>query len=162
MAPYGEEGLSRQAYRPGFDVECCSGNVHRMFPNYISRMWMNGDEHEIVAALYGPSEYRTEINGTKVCITEDTSYPFSGKITFRFALDGAPVRIPFTMRIPSWVENAKLTVNAEQPKEYHAGGFSTIERRFKDGDVVELDIDMKPRAEKRTDEIGRASCRERV
>ncbi|MFR8555095.1 MAG: hypothetical protein ACLVEU_17955 [Bacteroides cellulosilyticus] len=112
---------------------------------------MNGDEHEIVAALYGPSEYRTEINGTKVCITEDTSYPFSGKITFRFALDGAPVRIPFTMRIPSWVENAKLTVNAEQPKEYHAGGFSTIERRFKDGDVVELDIDMKPRAEKRTD-----------
>lgn len=60
MAPYGEEGLSRQAYRPGFDVECCSGNVHRMFPNYISRMWMNGDEHEIVAALYGPSEYRTE------------------------------------------------------------------------------------------------------
>ena len=56
MAPYGEEGLSRQAYRPGFDVECCSGNVHRMFPNYISRMWMNGDEHEIVAALYGPSE----------------------------------------------------------------------------------------------------------
>ena len=151
MAPYGEEGLSRQAYRPGFDVECCSGNVHRIFPNYISRMWMNGDEHEIVAALYGPSEYRTEINGTKVCITEDTSYPFSGKITFRFALDGAPVRIPFTMRIPSWVENAKLTVNAEQPKEYHAGGFSTIERRFKDGDVVELDIDMKPRAEKRTD-----------
>ena len=41
MAPYGEEGLSRQAYRPGFDVECCSGNVHRMFPNYISRMWVN-------------------------------------------------------------------------------------------------------------------------
>lgn len=45
----------------------------------------------------------------------------------------------------------KVDSQCRTAEEYHAGGFSTIERRFKDGDVVELDIDMKPRAEKRTD-----------
>ena len=144
-AAYGEEGLSRQAYRPGFDVECCSGNVHRMFPNFISRMWMRGADNAVVAALYGPSEYVTTIEGSKVSITEDTMYPFSGKITFRFSTDGDGIEFPFIFRIPDWAESCDVTVNGSEKLHYTESGFESILRKFRTGDIVELEIGMTPR-----------------
>lgn len=144
-ATYGEEGLSRQAYRPGFDVECCSGNVHRMFPNFISRMWMRGADNAVVAALYGPSEYVTTIEGSKVSITEDTMYPFSGKITFRFSTDGDGIEFPFIFRIPDWAESCDVTVNGSEKLHYTESGFESILRKFRTGDIVELEIGMTPR-----------------
>lgn len=144
MASYGDDGLSRQAYRPGFDVECCSGNVHRMFPNYISRMWMRDSEGGIVAALYGPSSFDAKIKGRAVSVVEDTDYPFSGKISFRFSMDD-DVEFPFTLRIPYWSAKATLTINGDKVEGVTSGKFVTLDRKFEDGDVVELSLEMEPR-----------------
>lgn len=75
-ADYGEEGLLRQAYRSGFDTECCSGNVHRMFPNYVSRMWLRDSRGGIVAALYAPGRLSTQVEDCSVAVLERTDYPF--------------------------------------------------------------------------------------
>lgn len=147
-APYGEEGLSRQAYRPGFDVECCTGNVHRIFPNFASRMWMKDPEGGIVAVFYSPSVLKTKAGKENIPIEieELTDYPFSGKIKFKFRSDRA-VEFPFSVRVPYWAKNAKITVNKEQALIVEKNTFYKIERKFNPGDEITLELPMEVRKE---------------
>lgn len=144
IAPYGEEGAARQAYRPGFDTECCSGNVHRMFPNYVSRMWMRDNDGGIVAALYGPSSFSAETDGKKVTVRQITDYPFSGEIEFLFDME-SPAKTAFTFRVPLWAEGATVSVNGGEAESIAAGTFHRIERKFRDGDKIVLSLPMEPR-----------------
>lgn len=145
-ADYGEEGLFRQAYRPGFDTECCSGNVHRMFPNYASRMWLRDVRGGIAAALYAPGRIATQVGGCPVTVTERTDYPFRSGIEFGFECREA-VKFPFSVRIPAWAEGASVRVNDEPAVGAAAGSFHTVERTFRSGDRITLDLPMRPRME---------------
>lgn len=133
-------GSTWMAYRPVHQTECCSGNVHRIMPNYVSRMWMRGDDNAVVAALYGPSTFSTIVDGKSVSIKEQTAYPFDESIKFEFDVKGKAV-FPFSLRIPSWCSNAAITING---KEYNGeivcGEFVTIDRKWKKGDIVVLTL----------------------
>lgn len=143
-ADYGVEGLARQAYRPGFDTECCSGNVHRMFPNFVSRMWMRTENDGVVAVLYSPSCFETIIKGRSVRIEESTDYPFSDVVEFRFNLDRT-VKFPFVFRIPEWAEGASYSINGGVGKTVEAGSFHTVDRKFNSGDVIRIHLPNNPR-----------------
>ena len=75
-------GTTWMQYRPTHETECCAGNVNRILPNYISRMWLKDKDGGSVAALYGPSE--VDFGWAK--IKEETDYPFDGKVVFRNGL----------------------------------------------------------------------------
>lgn len=139
-----KRGSTWMAYRPTHETECCAGNMHRMMPNFAARLWMRGKEDAIVAAMYAPSEIDFKVDGADCHITEDTYYPFSGEISFRFSMSEAK-RLPFTFRIPGWCKRYTLHVNgAAMPATYPSGTFATLEREFKDGDVVTLNLEMTP------------------
>lgn len=140
-----KRGSTWMAYRPTHETECCAGNMHRMMPNFASRLWMRGQDEAIVAAMYAPSEIDFKVGTTQCHIAEETYYPFSGDIAFRFTLSEAK-RFPFTFRIPGWCSQYTLKVNGqEQPATYPAGSFATLDREFCDGDVVTLSLQMTPR-----------------
>ena len=120
-------GKTWMQYRPTHETECCAGNVHRILPNYVSRMWLKDTKGDPVAALYGPSE--VDFGWAK--IKEETAYPFDGKITFRFSVK-EPGEHTFTYRVPGWCKRAD------------AGKFVTVRRAFKDGEAIELDFPMEP------------------
>ena len=131
-------GMTWMAYRPVHETECCIGNIHRLLPNYVSRMWLRGPEKEIVAALYGPSDYAFE-GGV---IHEETAYPFSEDIAFRFDLPKR-TKVAFRFRIPLWCKEAEVLVNGEkQSLEATPGTFVTLDRTWRDGDVVSLRLPM--------------------
>jgi uncharacterized protein len=52
--PKGRGGF-KMAYQPnpGKRVACCGDNVHRIFPNYTIRMWMQAEDGGLAAVLYG-------------------------------------------------------------------------------------------------------------
>ncbi|MEG0992925.1 MAG: glycoside hydrolase family 127 protein [Bacteroidales bacterium] len=137
-------GSTWMAFRPTHETECCAGNIHRLMPNYISRMWMRDKENAIVAALYGPSKVSFELgNGAKCQITENTRYPFNDKISFDFGLD-KEAKFPFRLRIPSWCDNAEILVNGERWQGTPAKDkFITLDRVFKDGDQIIVRFDME-------------------
>lgn len=131
-------GSTWQAYRPIHQTECCVGNVHRIVPNYVSRMWMRGEKNEIVSALYGPSE--VECDGLK--IEEKTEYPFGNVIKFVFHCDKPQKKI-FTFRVPACCKTAEVTINGKAANlELKKGEFASIRRTFKEGDEVELVLEM--------------------
>ena len=132
-------GTTWMQYRPTHETECCAGNVNRIVPNYLSRMWLKDAKGRPVAALYGPSE--VDYGWAK--IKEETCYPFDGKITFRFSVK-EPTDSAFTYRVPSWCKGgATIRVNCKRCICDAPGKFATIERKFSDGDVIELDFPME-------------------
>lgn len=134
-------GLARNAYRTTHNTECCAGNVHRIMPNYVSRMWMRDKEGDLVASLYGPSEIDTD----KVMIEEMTQYPFKDTISFLFH-PRTKEKMGFSFRIPLWCRKASVSINGK-PVELEGDNtkYHKICRRFREGDRLDLVLDMPVR-----------------
>jgi hypothetical protein len=142
---YFYRGFEWMSYRPRPGTQCCTGNVNRIMPNYVSRMWLTDGKGGIVAALYGPSEVTIPLGlqGEMVTILEQTTYPFSDRIIFRFKME-QPVEFRFQFRIPGWCQNPKITLNGkEQPLDIKTGQFAVIKRTFSDGDRIRLNLPME-------------------
>lgn len=135
--------MDSYAYRDiGHDVLCCVGNSNRIIPNYIMHMWMKTKENGLVALLYGPSVLNTEINNTSVEIQSETDYPFNEIIKMMIRIDGE-VTFPLMLRLPAWCPNPSIRVNGKLfIMEPAKNGFLTIDRTWKTGDRIELELPM--------------------
>ena len=131
-------------FRSDHSAQCCTGNVHRILPNYLMRMWMLNEDKSPSAVLYGPSEYSGTFNGVDYKIYETTDYPCEQTIEFRFSVNSA-LEMPFTFRIPQWCKSPIVKLNG---KEYSMpevnNGFATISRTWNDGDTFTLELPMEP------------------
>ena len=130
-------GLTWMQYRPIHETECCIGNLHRYFPNYVARMWMKDRKGQPVAALYGPSSVEYDLGkGITVRIEEKTAYPFEEQVRFEFSFfkNGKPfakaVDMDFTYRIPGWVKGQEA-------------GFKTVSKQWKTGDSFSVELPME-------------------
>lgn len=136
---------ARMAYLPGHDVECCTGNVNRFMPYYAEQMWLGTPGNGLVAALLGPSSVDARVGdgNTPVTVVEETEYPFSEKIDFRFQM-GKPVCFPFYMRIPEWCKKPELFVNGKKLNEaVIPGSFFKLTRTFQNNDHITLLLPME-------------------
>jgi uncharacterized protein len=142
-ALYGPNSDHRPEY--AFITACCAGNVARMLPTYVQRMWMSTAADGLAAVLFGPSSV-TAVVGRKqqtVEIVEETSYPFSERITFRISCEGA-VEFPLHIRIPGWCKGPRLTMNGKPlTLPVAESGFVVLDRAHANGDVITLDIPME-------------------
>jgi hypothetical protein len=130
---------------PGEHASCCGGNVHRLMPNYLIRMWMESNDGGLIAALYGPSAIKTAAGPGRVPmeVLETTGYPFDEEITFSFNT-AEPVTFPFSLRIPNWCRKPNLSVNGvPTPLPAARSGYATLHREFKTGDKLVLHLQMK-------------------
>jgi hypothetical protein len=142
-----EHGGRMMAYQPnpGQHTACCGGNVHRLLPNYVMRMWMRSPDGGLAATLYGPSTVNAEVGAdrTPVEIEQRTSYPFDELIEFTFKGKHA-VSFPLRLRIPAWCSEPRVAINGANAKMPAAqNGFITLRRSFKPGDRVTLALPMK-------------------
>lgn len=138
-------GLEWMSYRPRPGTQCCPGEVNRIMPNYMARMWMRDEKGGIVAALYGPSHITFRPKGATqdVTISQETHYPFSEMIEFQMEM-AEEMKFPFTLRVPGWCKKAKLNINGvEQKCELKKGSFITIARTWKPSDRVTLHLPME-------------------
>lgn len=138
-----KHGSTWMAYRPTHETECCSGNVNRMLPNFLCRMWMTDSEGGAVAALYGPSKATFPTAKGDITIQCETNYPFSETLKFQVSgVEGAS--IPLTLRIPAWCSNASLAINGTLVNLFmQSGSFVKVASAVKNGDVITLTLPMQ-------------------
>lgn len=138
-------GQDRMAYRVAHGPACCNGNMNRMIPLFCSRQWMKKGDNGIVAAMYAPSSFTTKLKGSKneITIQEETNYPFEEMIRFRMKMKRS-TPFSFWLRIPQWCKGASITVNGQAADIVcKAGTFVEVQRKFSDGDIIELKLPMK-------------------
>lgn len=141
-----EHGGRKMAFQPnpGQETACCGGNVHRLYPNYVIRMWMKDTNGGLAAVWYGPSRVKAVVGAAmkEVEIVQETDYPFGEQIAFKLQMDG-PVHFPLSLRIPEWCSAPRVDVNGQAFSPWMHEGFATIARRFEPGDTVTLTLPMK-------------------
>ena len=135
-------------FTPNFP--CCLANMHSPWPRYVESMWMATADKGLVAVAYGPCRFNAKVAGGKpVEIIEETDYPFSDrvKVTVRCK---EPLSFPLHFRIPSWANQAEVSVAGEpMPSQPQSGTTCRVEREWKDGEVITLNFNYKVRAETR-------------
>jgi hypothetical protein len=140
-------GNGWMAYQPnpGEGTACCGGNVHRIFPNYVLRMWTKTNDGGLAAVLYGPSKVNATVGteGRQIEIVQTTNYPFDEDIHFKINTSTA-VTFPLSLRVPDWCGEPRLTVNGHVASATRSDkGFLILRRRFNPGDQVTLTLPMK-------------------
>lgn len=134
MITGGERGFSDK-----FDsFWCCVGSgmeAHAQFGDSI--YWQDGQS--LYVNLYIPSTLDWKQGG--LGLTLDSGVPLNGQVRLQVTRveDVAPQRL--LLRIPAWSEGRfVLKVNGRKASSTLKNGYALLERRWKAGDVVELDL----------------------
>lgn len=127
-----------------FSSRCCQHNHGFAWPYYAEHLLLATPDNGIAAVLYNSCEAKALVaKGKAITIVEDTDYPFDSKIMFSISVEGDTVKFPFYMRIPSWTDGASVSINGKMiSQELISGKYLCIDRIWKSGDIVELNLPM--------------------
>jgi uncharacterized protein len=123
---------------------CCTSNMHQGWTKFTSHLWYQTADGGVAALAYSPCELSTEVGVAKtaVLIKEVTNYPFDDKINFEVSTKKA-VEFPLTLRIPSWCEEAVITLNGRQLRTAAGSQVISINRIWENLDKVTLQLPMQ-------------------
>jgi hypothetical protein len=124
---------------------CCTANLHQGWPKLVRSMWMAPSEGGLAAVVWGPCTVAHEVDGVRVRLDVETAYPFDETITIRVSA-ASPVELPLSLRIPGWCAAPQLTVNGQAVGSITSQGWLRLDRRWEDGDALELRLPMQVQA----------------
>ena len=125
------------------DTYCCPCNFRRIIGELPMMVYYQGDGG-VMVNLYTPSKASVTLRGDLTLdVRQETDYPNLGHVVL-YLNPSRKAHFPLRLRIPRWCsESVTLTVNGQAvPGAIPAGRFHTLEREWKAGDRVELDLPM--------------------
>jgi hypothetical protein len=137
---------------------CCVNNYRRIVSELPSMVYYRAGKG-VAVNLYSTSKASiARDDGSWIAVQQETDYPNSGRVVIRVD-PSEPAAVPLKLRIPSWCRSATVLVNG---KPWDAtctpGAFAVIERLWKAGDQVILDLPMEWRlVQGRQRQAGRAA-----
>jgi DUF1680 family protein len=151
-----------------FGCACCPSNLARLIPQVSGYMYTHTDD-EIYLGLYGSSRTEIPLAGGDVTIEQKSDYPFDGSVRLKIE-PSIDQQFALKLRIPTWARERfvpgqlyhyidalepkwTLKINGKSVDASPAKGFATVERTWKAGDTVELDLPMPIRYSKAIDQV---------
>lgn len=126
---------------------CCPPNTLRTLceaQDYAYSIGKGG----VYVNLYGGNTLNTNIEGIgEITLTQKTDYPWDGAVNISVDKLKGKKQFEIKLRVPDWcTEGAKITVNGEEQNiEAKAGTYATVNRTWKKGDVVSINMPMRTR-----------------
>ncbi|UCE46971.1 MAG: glycoside hydrolase family 127 protein, partial [Phycisphaerales bacterium] len=131
---------------PGRRMICCPTNLMRTVASWHNYLY-NIDDKGFWIHHYGANVFDGELaDGRGLKFTQETDYPWDGKV--RITLDAVEADRAFSirLRIPGWAQDAKLTVNGRAAgADCKPASYAAVERNWAAGDVIELQMRMPVR-----------------
>ena len=145
---------------PWFGTACCPSNMARLLPQ-VQGMTYAHDKQNLYFAMYADTSTKINIAGTELKVSQSTNYPNEGLIKINLEPE-EPVTFSIHLRIPTWTgeqfvpgklykyinkntEKWKVSVNGKIINPKVELGFAVIERLWKKGDQVILELPMPTR-----------------
>lgn len=134
------ESVGTHHRKPWYGCACCPSQICRFLPsigNYIygvsnDAVWVN---------LYMGNTAEVKVGKKNVTLTQKTDYPWDGAIALTVGTK-SPVQTQMRLRIPDWCKNYTLAVNGKAVEAPVEKGYAVIDRKWKNGDTIELVLDM--------------------
>jgi len=145
---------------PWFGTACCPSNIARLMPQ-VSGMMYAYTAKEIFVSLYASNTTVIPLEKGNVSLIQSTDYPFEGSVKLKLELDKAQ-QFALKLRIPTWarsnqivpgelykyakeksVPDWSLKINGVNQKVELVKGFAVIDRKWKNGDEVTLELPLE-------------------
>ncbi len=150
--------VGQHARSPWFGCACCPGNVTRFMASVPGYIYAHRDD-EIYVNLFIANEAKIELKDRVVKIQQETQYPWEGSIKISVEPEIENDKFSIFLRIPGWTQNqpvpsdlyhfldsndepATLKVNDEPVSVQLKNGYAEINRKWKNGDVISLQLPM--------------------
>ena len=132
-----------QAREGSPELNCCSVNGPRGL-GMVSDWALMRCRGGLVLNWYGPSTMKVRLSsGITVELTQKTEYPRTGKITLNVS-PSRSAQLALKLRIPYWSAKTSVKLNGERVKSVSPATYLVLDREWKVGDQVELELDMSP------------------
>jgi len=153
---------SRGAERvPWFGCACCPPNINRFVPSIPGFAYATAKGALYVSLFIGGSA-DVDVGGQPVRVRQETGYPWDGRVKIFVEPEVSPREFTVLIRIPCWArgeplpgglyrfadssqESARVSVNGEEVPIALEKGYVRMQRLWKKGDQVELELKMPPR-----------------
>jgi DUF1680 family protein len=123
-----------------FDCSCCPPNVARLLAS-LGEYIYSESETEAAVHLYVQSSTALHVAGQTVGIEQQSNYPWDGKITVSVKPE-ASAHFILKLRQPGWCGQFQVSINGKQVEAINERGYLRIEREWRAGDRVELNLEM--------------------
>ncbi len=134
-----------------FSCACCPPNLARLIASLGKYVYSQDEDGEsrsdypkgIHVHLYVGGSGTFDVDGQEIVLSQKTRYPWEGEVVVTVQSEGE-VRFPLALRIPGWSRGAALQINgrAVDVASRLEQGYVTIERLWKPGDQIVLDLPM--------------------
>jgi len=143
---------------PWFGCACCPGNITRFLPSLPGYFYAQ-QGGKIFVNLYagGTADIKLD-DGRKIVLTQETRYPWDGAVKITVAPE-TKSKFTVNVRIPGWAQNkvvpsdlykfadtvnepVTLKVNGKSVPVKLQNGYVALNRSWKSGDVIELNLPM--------------------
>lgn len=153
---------------PWFSCACCPSNVTRFVPS-VGGYFYAQKGNSVYVNLFGESIADFIVGKSKVTLEQKTKYPWNGNVQI-FVKTESTSDIEIKIRIPGWAndkpipgdlysfheksgEQPKISVNGK-PLDYKLDrGYAVIPKKWKKGDVIEVNLPMTVHRVKGNDKI---------
>jgi DUF1680 family protein len=127
-----------------FACACCPPNEARTLASLGGYAYAASDQG-IWVNLYIQGGAQATLGSQKVALEVKTDYPWDGKVRLVVRPE-KEARFALRLRVPGWCQGASARVNDERVREARAErGYLALERTWKPGDTVRLDLPMPVR-----------------
>ncbi len=161
---------------PWFSCACCPGNMTRFIASVPGYMYAQ-DGPVLYVNLFAAGSAEIRMQDHTVRIKQQTQYPWNGRIKMTVDPEAAGAFV-ICVRIPGWARNqpvpgdlyrymnhsnaqVSLKVNGEKVSADVEKGFARIDRTWRKGDTIELNLPMPVRRvlshDKVAENVGKAA-----
>ena len=157
------ESIGQHQRQPWFGCACCPSNICRFIPSLPGYIYAVKDD-ALYVNLFMANTMTHKVGGKAVTIRQETSYPWDGTVDLTVEKSSNK---PFALklRIPGWVRNEvvpsdlysyddgkrpayKVLLNGREVQAELEQGYFTIDRKWRKGDRITLEMTMEPRVVK--------------
>lgn len=151
------ESMGQHRRERWFGCACCPGNITRFIASVPGYMYARQAD-DVIVNMYASSTARLG----DMELAQSTNYPWDGHVAITVKPDSAAERA-IRLRIPGWAQGRPVStdlysyadgkpaagfaikVNGKRCKAPVVNGYATIDRKWQDGDIIELDLPMEAR-----------------
>lgn len=134
------ESLGNHHRQAWYGCACCPSQICRFLPSIGNYIYGVSDD-AIWVNLYIGDKADVRFGGKNLTLTQETRYPWEGAAKLTVGTRSA-VKADMRLRIPGWCKSYVIKVNGAEVNPEIEAGYAVLPGRWKDGDVIELDMDM--------------------
>lgn len=124
---------------------CCAGTMPQVVCDYHKNIYFRSSTGLLIN-FYVNSKVSWKQDGNLVSIEQRTKYPLDQTALFEIKTTH-PHHFALSFRIPAWAENAAIQINSGAPQPVPSGSFARLERTWRSGDNVHINMPASLRLE---------------